>query len=338
MNPSLKKRLGEVVDAVSDADPMLMISSPQYREMKAKLNEFAEVYKHTEGDFALKNPDKVREQQKLLCELLLKSTAYLRYKGTKSQKESEKRRIKAAQSIRKFAKRQLLVLDDLNDHCKDLEAALNAERECRRPFNEAGRKMARGFRLSKESDNTITVGKELEAAFADDEEKSIYTRLDLGNPQKEKKRLSAEDKKVVKGLLENLVIRRIIREEQNSAIFDQFKAYRNTLYGSFELVAKMRPLETLKGIIEKTGIINRHLNEMTYEDVTKLIEGKMSRDRSVAAISDDVYVSARDAVLDEKKKIRREMKESGNGTENGNRTGNAKKMGTMEAGSARKSS
>ena len=111
VNQDLKMRLDDVVGEVRKADPKWMISSSQYREMREKLKEFAEVYNCTKNDFAIKDPSMIRRQQRLLCELMTKANDYLRYKGRTSAKRSEQKRINAAKSILEFAEQRLNDLD-----------------------------------------------------------------------------------------------------------------------------------------------------------------------------------------------------------------------------------
>ena len=111
VNQDLKMELDAVAGKVRKADPKWMISSPQYREMREKLKEFAEVYNCTKNDFAIKDPSMIRTQQRLLCELMTKANDYLRYKGRTSAKRSEQKRINAAKSILEFAEQRLNDLD-----------------------------------------------------------------------------------------------------------------------------------------------------------------------------------------------------------------------------------
>lgn len=339
VNRELKTELNDVVRKVRKADPQLMISSPQYREMRAKLKEFAEIYQHTSEDFALKDPSMIRKQQKLLCELLTKSNAYLRYKGTTSNKTSEQKRINAAKSIQDFAKQRLADLDCVEKESKKLIDKKNAVGQLRRKaehevvppqndaenvivppqneedmrrrfFQEAGRSLNQGkWRLFRENANTIAITKQLTEAFADDGEHSIYDRLGLADGKKDHKQFNAQEKVIVGEFLENAMIKQLLSSEQQNIRY-YLGEDGGKVCGPYELLTQMRPMTSLKDIIKKSGVIDNELKTMTRQDLIEMVEEQPAKMRLFGIFS-EILKKTENIVLEERKKILAEHKELG---------------------------
>ncbi len=200
-----------------------------------------------------------------------------------------------------------------NEPKDEIPEPQNEEEMRKRFFNEAGRRLNQEkWRLFRENENTIDIAKQLTDAFTDDSEKSIYNRLGLADSKKFDKKLKEEEKIIVGELLENAVIKQLLHsEQQNICFWNNYQGIDGSkVCGPYELLTQMRPMNCLRSIIKKTGIIDEALNTMTRRDLIEMIVEQPLELRLVR-LYNKVYRKSKDAVMKEREKILAEHKELG---------------------------
>ena len=200
-----------------------------------------------------------------------------------------------------------------NEAKNEIPEPQNEEEMRKRFFNEAGRRLNHEkWRLFRENANTIDIAKQLTDAFTDDSEKSVYNRLGLADSNKYDKKLNTEEKIIVGELLENAVIKQLLHsEQQNICFWNNYQGIDGSkVCGPYELLTQMRPMNCLRSIIKKTGIIDEALNTMTRRDLIEMIVEQPLELRLVR-LYNKVYRKSKDAVMKEREKILAEHKELG---------------------------
>ena len=125
LNTTRTDILPELREQLKEADPFYIrnfTSSRQFKNMKQSLNAYADLAalgSRVDPDFA----EKRQQMMDAANQLLTTAKEYLDFKGGEGRNTNEKKRVRVAAAIREFARQQVQMLNNIENHLEDVEDA-----------------------------------------------------------------------------------------------------------------------------------------------------------------------------------------------------------------------
>lgn len=317
LRESYQDKLDTVSDLVKDADPALLKSSEEYKNMRRSLKELKELLKTNE----LREPGS-EQAAETMRKLKLKTTevynaahVYLNYKGAGTT-DYARRRVAAAKAVREFADQQLKDLNKLaymdtvikNAKGKDsLETLLNhRNRSDEDRFREAGRAFAlgNGSIFAKER-----ISKKIWMKLSRDLNENLYHKLELDLPGSRKTPLSKAAQEEAKELLGYMVMESVYRDDLQTCRAGQGEKSPLTLLSEDE---DIRPQTTME-LVTETPAFQQKLGNLTRGDLYRLVTEPDHRSLKELAekVRGQVTKEAADKVVKDAQKQEEEMRKAG---------------------------
>ena len=299
---SCEDSLKTVYEAVKDADPELLKSSPQYKSMRRSMKALKDFLQ--ENVIEESNSEQAAEKRRRLKELTTQvfddARAYIAYKG-EGTTDRARRRVAAAKEVNAFADQQLKVLNQLTTLSELLKESEGKE-SLEKLMNERVLADEKKFQnavaaFASEDRSGRKIGIIVDSEQNKDQYHRLYHRLDLDRTGDRKTLLSEAAQKEAQELLGYMVLKTVYLDDQEKYSADPSKKSSLTQLAEKEETN----LRSIWKLVTETPAFRQKLSGLSREELYRIVTDPEHRSLKelAEAVKGQVSKEAADKVAEE---------------------------------------